>query len=47
MHYLWLRHRRVIYLVFVYSKDEAEALTGDQRKAMRSIVERIKLEGRS
>ena len=47
VHYLWLPHRRVIYLIFVYSKDEAEALTEGQRKALRSIVERIKLEGRS
>jgi hypothetical protein len=47
VHYLWLPHRGVIYLVFVYSKDEAETLTGDQRKALRSIVEGIKREGRS
>ena len=45
MHYLWLPHRRLVYLVFVYSKDEAEALSADQRKALRAIVQRIKQEG--
>lgn len=47
VHALWLPHRCMVYLVFIYSKDEAEALTGKQRKALRSIVERIKREGRS
>jgi len=47
VHYLWLPHRSVVYLVFVYSKDEAEAMTEDQRKALRSIVERVKREGPS
>ncbi len=47
VHYLWLQHRCVISLVFVYTKDEAEALTGEQRKVLRSVVERIKREGRS
>ena len=45
VHYLWLPHRHMIYLVFVYSKDETEALSVDQRKAVRAIVERIKQEG--
>ena len=45
MHYLWLPHRHLIYLVFVYSKDEAESLGADQRKALRAIMERIKQEG--
>ncbi len=47
VHYLWLPHRRVIYLVFVYLKDEAEALSGEQEKVLRATVERIRQEGRS
>lgn len=43
--YLWLPHRRLVYLVFVYSKDETEALSADQRKALRAIVQRIRQEG--
>ena len=45
VHYLWLPHRHPIYLVFFYSKDEAESLGADQRKALRAIMERIKQEG--
>jgi hypothetical protein len=45
VHYLWLPRRSLIYLVFVYSKDEAEALSADQRRALRAVVERIKQEG--
>ena len=45
VHYLWLPHRNVVYLVFVYTKHEAEALGNGQRKALRAIVERIKREG--
>jgi hypothetical protein len=42
--YLAMPHRQVIYLLFVYSKDEAETLTPDQKRALRAIVQRIKAE---
>jgi hypothetical protein len=44
VHYLWLPHGDVIYLLFAYSKDEEDTLTGQQRKALRAVVEGIKKE---
>src|SRR5579862_2169190 len=42
VHYLWLPHRSRIYLMLVYSKNEASTLTADQKKALRGIVTQIK-----
>jgi len=42
VHYLWLSHVERIYLLFVYSKDEVDALSNEQRKALKSVVEAIK-----
>ena len=44
VHYLWLPHRDVIYLLFVYSKDEDDSLSGQQKRALRAAVEGIKKE---
>jgi hypothetical protein len=44
VHYLSAPHRQVIYLVFVYSKDESDTLAADQRRLVRAMVRRIKLE---
>ena len=44
VHYLWVPSRELIYLVFVYSKSEAETLTKDQRTALSRIVRKIKRE---
>lgn len=44
VHHLWVPHRRLIYLVFVYSKDEAATLGREQKKALRAVVGRIKRE---
>ena len=44
VHYLWVPQRRLIYLVFVYTKHEADTLSADQKKAVRAVVERIKRE---
>ena len=43
-HYLWLRHRSVIYLLYVYSKNEASRLTAEQKRQLREIVTLIKQE---
>ena len=43
-HYLWLRHKRVIYLLYVYSKNEASTLSAEQKRQLRDIVARIKQE---
>ncbi len=44
VHYLWVPSRKLIYLVFVYSKGEADTLTRDQRTALSLIVWKIKRE---
>ncbi len=42
VHYLWLPHRSRIYLMLVYSKNDASTLTADQKKKLREIVVQIK-----
>ena len=42
VHYLWLAHKSVIYLLFVYSKNEASTLTAEQKRHLREIVALIK-----
>ena len=44
VHYLWLPHQSLIYLVYVYTKDEADTLSAGQKKAVRVVVESIKRE---
>ena len=44
VHYVWVPSREFIYLVFVYSKGEAETLTQDQRTTLSRIVREIKRE---
>ena len=44
VHYLPLPHRQLIYLVFVYSKEETEALTTDQKRVLSAVVRQIKAE---
>ena len=41
-HYLWLPEKRLVYLLFVYTKDEAETLTPDQKKQLRDVVSSIR-----
>lgn len=44
VHYLLLPHKRLIYLLFVYGKDEAETLNQDQKRQLRAVAEAIKRE---
>jgi hypothetical protein len=44
VHYLHLAARSVLYLVFVYSKDEQATLSSGQKKALRGVAEVIKAE---
>ena len=44
MHYLYLAAHGVIYLLYVYGKDERSALTADQKKQLKGAVEHIKSE---
>ena len=44
VHYLYLSARGVIYLVFVYGKDDQDSLTPQQKKQLAVIAERIKAE---
>jgi len=46
VHYLWLSSTGVIYLLFVYGKDEQETLNPAQKKQLKGVVERIKEEWR-
>lgn len=43
-HYLHLSAHGVIYLLFVYGKDDQESLTSQQKKQLAGIAERIKAE---
>lgn len=41
-HYLWLPDKQMVYLLFVYAKDEAHTLTADQKTQLREVVGAIK-----
>jgi hypothetical protein len=45
--YLHLEGPKVIYLVYVYDKGEADDLTGEQKKQLKAIAEAIKQEYRA
>lgn len=45
VHYLWLRHRVRIYLIFVYGKNESAKLTAEQKRQLRQIATQIKEQG--
>jgi hypothetical protein len=49
VHYLWISGPSVIYLLSVYSKDELDTLTAEQKRRLRGVVDAIKREwvGRS
>lgn len=42
VHYLWLPDKSLVYLVFVYGKDETDTLTPDQKQELRAVVIAIK-----
>src|ERR1700736_5134066 len=44
-HSLWLPHRGLIYLMYVYGNNEASSLTPDQKMQLREIVLQIKRSG--
>jgi hypothetical protein len=44
--YLDLPDREITYLLYLYTKDEAEDLTPDEKKALKSLVSTIKGERR-
>jgi hypothetical protein len=44
VHYLWLSEQSIIYMVFVYSKDESDTLTPDQKRQLKTVVDAIKKE---
>ena len=41
-HYLWLKHKNRIYLIFVYGKNESDKLTVDQKRKLRQIAAEIR-----
>lgn len=44
VHYLWIPARRLVYLLFLYAKAEAQTLTPAQKKALAEVVHAIKRE---
>lgn len=44
VHYLWLPNVAVVYLLFVYTKDEASTLSPSEKRQLRDVVEAIKAE---
>src|SRR3990172_8904822 len=44
VHYLWVPSSQLVYFLFVYSKEEADTLTEDQKKALTAVVRAIKHE---
>ncbi len=42
VHYLWLPHRGVIYLIYLYGKNEMSSLTPEQKNQLREVVVQIK-----
>ena len=44
VHYLWVPSSQLVYFLFVYSKEEADTLTEDQKRALTAVVRAIKHE---
>jgi hypothetical protein len=44
VHYLYLPADRIVYLIFLYSKDEQATLTPNQKKQLRLVAEAFKQE---
>jgi hypothetical protein len=42
VHYLWLPAVSVMYLIFVYGKDELMTLTQHQKRQLKAVVQAIK-----
>ena len=42
VHYLWVKHRDRIYLIFVYGKNESATLTAEQKRQLRQIAAQIR-----
>jgi hypothetical protein len=47
VHYLHLAESAVVYLLYVYSKDELATLTAAQKKALKKVVHAIRAEWRA
>lgn len=44
VHYLYLKESELVYLIYVYAKDEQDKLSPDQKRVLRRVVESIKKE---
>lgn len=44
VHYLWLPKWKVFYLVFLYTKDEQDSLTKEQKVKLKAVVREIERE---
>jgi hypothetical protein len=41
VHYLWVPSRKRVYLLYLYTKDEQDSLSNDQKKALKKVVDQI------
>jgi len=44
IHYLWLKHKSRIYLIFVYGKSESVKLTAEQKRQLRQVAMQIRMQ---
>lgn len=42
VHYLWLPDAQIVYLMFVYTKDESDTLTPAQKKVLKAVAQKIR-----
>lgn len=42
VHYLWLPDVQIVYLMFVYTKDENDTLAPAQKKTLKAVAQKIK-----
>lgn len=47
VHYLYVPRTAVIYLLFVYGKQEQSTLTAEQKRVLKAVVDEIVVEGDS
>jgi hypothetical protein len=41
VHCLWIANRKRIYLLFLYTRNELDALSGDQKRALKKMADGI------
>jgi len=42
VHYLYVPERKVIYLIFVYGKNDQVSLSSEEKKKLKAVAEKIR-----